>query len=73
MYNSFTIKVFYRWNITIFSGYALGSLVGGILYKKFGGAITLKIFSILAVFSAFMYFILYTSYLKYKIPGKELY
>ncbi|XP_011058036.1 PREDICTED: major facilitator superfamily domain-containing protein 6-like [Acromyrmex echinatior] len=52
-------------------GYALGSLVGGILYKKFGGAITLKIFSMFAAFSAFMYFILYSSYLKHKIPDTQ--
>lgn len=49
-------------------GFAIGSLIGGILYKKVGGATTLKIFSVLAAFSAFMYFILHILYLKHKTP-----
>ncbi|XP_020278961.1 major facilitator superfamily domain-containing protein 6 isoform X2 [Pseudomyrmex gracilis] len=49
-------------------GFAVGSLIGGLLYKKVGGAITLRIFSILATFSALMYLILHISYLKYKTP-----
>ncbi|XP_011871570.1 PREDICTED: major facilitator superfamily domain-containing protein 6 [Vollenhovia emeryi] len=49
-------------------GYAVGSLIGGILYKKVGGATTLRIFSGLAAFSAFMYLILHTLYLKHKTP-----
>lgn len=52
------------------SGYAVGSLVGGILYKKVGGSMTLRIFSGLAALSAFIYLILYTLYLKRKTPGK---
>lgn len=59
-------------NATIFSGFAVGSLIGGLLYKKVGGAITLRIFSILAALSALMYLILHVSYLKYKTPGKKL-
>lgn len=59
-------KMFY-----IFSGFAVGSLIGGILYKKVGGAITLRIFSLLAAFSALMYLILHNLYLKHKTPGKE--
>lgn len=55
----------------IFSGFAVGSLIGGILYKKVGGAITLRIFSILAAFSALMYFILHNLYLKDRTPGKD--
>lgn len=55
----------------IFSGFAVGSLIGGILYKKVGGAITLRIFSILAAFSALMYLILHNLYLKHKTPGKN--
>ncbi|XP_011261876.2 major facilitator superfamily domain-containing protein 6 [Camponotus floridanus] len=49
-------------------GFAVGSLIGGILYNKVGGAITLRIFSILAIFSALMYLILHNLYLKYKTP-----
>ncbi|EFN78175.1 major facilitator superfamily domain-containing protein 6 [Harpegnathos saltator] len=48
-------------------GYALGSLIGGILYKKVGGAITLRIFSTFAAVCALMYFILHTLYLKHKM------
>ncbi|KAL0116366.1 hypothetical protein PUN28_009760 [Cardiocondyla obscurior] len=44
-----------------------GSFIGGILYKKFGGLITLRIFSVFALFSAFIYFVLYVLYLKHKI------
>lgn len=55
----------------MFSGYALGSLIGGILYKKVGGAATLRIFSGLAAFSALMYFVFHTLYLKHKTPGKR--
>ncbi|CAL1674196.1 unnamed protein product [Lasius platythorax] len=49
-------------------GFAVGSLIGGILYKKVGGAITLRIFSLLAAFSALMYLILHNLYLKHKTP-----
>ncbi|XP_032675202.1 major facilitator superfamily domain-containing protein 6 [Odontomachus brunneus] len=49
-------------------GYAVGSLIGGILYKKVGGATTLRIFSMLAAISALMYFVLHTLYLKHKTP-----
>ncbi|KYN05808.1 PREDICTED: major facilitator superfamily domain-containing protein 6 [Cyphomyrmex costatus] len=52
-------------------GFALGSLIGGILYKKLGGATTLKIFSVLSVFTAFVYFTLYTLYLKHKTLGTQ--
>lgn len=55
----------------IFIGFAVGSLIGGILYKKVGGAITLRIFSAIAAFSALMYFVLHTLYLKHNTPGKE--
>jgi len=46
-------------------------LIGGILYKNVGGATTLQIFSVLAAFSAFTYFVLHILYLKHKTPGKE--
>ncbi|EZA54591.1 Major facilitator superfamily domain-containing protein 6-B [Ooceraea biroi] len=48
--------------------FAVGSLIGGILYKKLGGALTLRILSVLAAFSALMYFILHTLYLKHVTP-----
>ncbi|XP_070518126.1 major facilitator superfamily domain-containing protein 6-A-like [Cardiocondyla obscurior] len=48
-------------------GISAGSFIGGILYKKFGGLITLRIFSVFALFSAFIYFVLYVLYLKHKI------
>jgi len=65
-----SIKIHFRWNIAISSGFAFGSLIGGILYKNVGGATTLQIFSALAAFSAFMYLILHILYLKHKTPGK---
>jgi len=52
------------------SGFAFGSLIGGILYKNVGGATTLQIFSALAAFSAFTYLVLHILYLKHKTPGK---
>lgn len=55
--------------LTILLGYALGSLVGGILYKEVGGTTTLRIFSILAAFSALTYFILHVTYLRHKTRG----
>ncbi|KAL0114118.1 hypothetical protein PUN28_011437 [Cardiocondyla obscurior] len=53
-------------------GFAVGSLIGGILYKKVGGVRTLRIFSTLAACSAFMYLILHILYLKNKTPGKKI-
>ncbi|XP_018392088.1 PREDICTED: major facilitator superfamily domain-containing protein 6-like [Cyphomyrmex costatus] len=47
-------------------GFSVGSLVGGILFKKFGGTMTIRIFSVFAAFSALTYFILYILYLKRK-------
>ncbi|XP_018401492.1 PREDICTED: major facilitator superfamily domain-containing protein 6-like [Cyphomyrmex costatus] len=49
-------------------GRSIGSLVGSIFLKKFGGAITLQIFSIIAAFSSLVYLLLYLTYLKHKIP-----
>ena len=46
----------------------MGSLVGGFLYKKIGGAATLRIFSILAAISSVMYLILHVAYLKHVMP-----
>ncbi|XP_018377515.1 PREDICTED: major facilitator superfamily domain-containing protein 6-like [Trachymyrmex cornetzi] len=50
-------------------GFAIGNLVGSMLLKKFGGALTLQIFSIFAAFCALVYFALYITYLKHKLPG----
>lgn len=61
-----------RWNIKIFLGTSIGSLIGGLLYNKFGGIMTLRIFSTFAAFSALMYFMVHTFYLKYKSVGKEI-
>lgn len=66
--NSFTL---YNAIIVIFSGYAVGSLIGGILYKKVGGATTLRIFSMLAAISALMYLVLHILYLKHETPGEK--
>ncbi|CAK9808396.1 Major facilitator superfamily domain-containing protein 6 [Anthophora quadrimaculata] len=52
-------------------GFAIGSLIGGILYKLFGGVTTLRIFSSIAVVTAFMYFILYLLYLKDTTPDTK--
>ncbi|XP_016916826.1 major facilitator superfamily domain-containing protein 6 [Apis cerana] len=52
-------------------GFAIGSLIGGILYKLFGGVTTLRIFSSIAAITAFIYFILYLKYLKDMIPDTK--
>lgn len=62
----------YYKNINIILGFAIGSLIGGILYKLFGGVTTLRIFSSIAAITAFIYFILYLKYLKDMIPGNKL-
>ncbi|KAG7200607.1 hypothetical protein KM043_001165 [Ampulex compressa] len=49
-------------------GFAVGSLIGGILYKEVGGVITLRIFSCIAAVSSVMYLILHESYLKHSTP-----
>ncbi|KAG5308416.1 MFSD6 protein, partial [Acromyrmex insinuator] len=52
-------------------GRSIGSLVGSILLKKFGGALTLQIFSIFAAFCSLVYLLFYLIYLKHEIPGKK--
>ena len=52
-------------------GFAIGSLIGGILYKQFGGVITLRIYSLIAVITAFLYLILYLLYLKHTTPDTK--
>ncbi|XP_024881513.1 uncharacterized protein LOC112460848 [Temnothorax curvispinosus] len=52
-------------------GMSVGSLTGGILYKTFGGTITMRIFSVFAALSALTYFILYILYIKHKTPDSR--
>ncbi|XP_071626343.1 major facilitator superfamily domain-containing protein 6-like [Temnothorax longispinosus] len=52
-------------------GMSVGSLIGGILYKTFGGTITMRIFSVFAALSALTYFILYILYIKHKTPDSR--
>ncbi|XP_076242063.1 major facilitator superfamily domain-containing protein 6 [Calliopsis andreniformis] len=52
-------------------GFAIGSLIGGILYKVFGGVITMRIFSLCAIIAAFSYLILHIVYLKELTPGTK--
>ncbi|KAI4477376.1 hypothetical protein M0804_012762 [Polistes exclamans] len=49
-------------------GYAIGSLIGGILYKEVGGVLTLRIFATVALFSSLIYVILHITYLKHTTP-----
>ena len=53
------------------SGLSVGSLIGGILFKKFGGIMILRIFSVFAAFSGLTYFVFHIFYFKHK-TGKEL-
>ncbi|XP_077266793.1 major facilitator superfamily domain-containing protein 6-like [Temnothorax americanus] len=52
-------------------GFAVGSFIIGVLYKTFGGTITMRIFSVFAALSALTYFILYISYIKHKTPDSR--
>ncbi|KYN39670.1 Major facilitator superfamily domain-containing protein 6, partial [Trachymyrmex septentrionalis] len=45
-------------------GLSVGNLIGGILFKKFKGIMTLRIFSVFAAFSALIYFVLHIFYFK---------
>lgn len=58
------------YNGVISLGYAIGSFLGGFLFRKVGGRRTLKIYSGLATFSALVYIISYTLYLK-RTSGKK--
>ncbi|KAL6262571.1 hypothetical protein P5V15_005363 [Pogonomyrmex californicus] len=48
-------------------GYAIGGFTAGILYRKIGGRITLRIYAGLAGLCMLMFFVIYTLYLKQKI------
>ncbi|KAG8226881.1 hypothetical protein J437_LFUL005640 [Ladona fulva] len=45
-------------------GYAIGSLIGGVLFKYFGGKITFRVFAGLASFSGIVHLVVYEYYLK---------
>ncbi|KAK2584703.1 hypothetical protein KPH14_007037 [Odynerus spinipes] len=49
-------------------GYAIGSLIGGILYKEMGGVVTLRIFATIAMLSSLTYVFLHSIYLKHTTP-----
>jgi len=55
-------------------GFSIGSLIGGVLFKKFGGVMTLRIISVFAAFSALIYFVFHIFYFKQfkHKTGKEL-
>ena len=48
-------------------GYSLGSIIGGFIYKAYGGSIMYRSFSCLAVVSAFFHAFLYTKYFKHSV------
>lgn len=56
------------------SGSSIGSLIGGIFYKKYGGVTTLRIYATLAAVTSITYFILHVTVLKYAVPetGQQL-
>ena len=58
------------YNVAISLGYAIGSFLGGFLFRKIGGQRTLRVYSGLAILSALVYIILYTLYIK-RTSGKE--
>ncbi|XP_018392091.1 PREDICTED: major facilitator superfamily domain-containing protein 6-like [Cyphomyrmex costatus] len=47
-------------------GFLIGNLVVGVSYEKFGGTITMRIFSVFAALSAIVYFLFHVLYLKHK-------
>lgn len=52
-------------------GFAIGSLISGILYKNFGGVFTLRVLTLLAACTSIFYYIFYITYLKYSIPETD--
>ncbi|KAK0165199.1 hypothetical protein PV328_003736 [Microctonus aethiopoides] len=52
-------------------GYALGSLIGGILYHEIGGVTTFRVFSILALSAGIVYLLLYIKILKNNMPDTK--
>ncbi|XP_043266069.1 major facilitator superfamily domain-containing protein 6 isoform X2 [Colletes gigas] len=52
-------------------GFAIGSLIGGVLYEIFGGVTTLRIFSFTAAVSALVYLVLHLVFLKHLTPGTK--
>ncbi|XP_034952172.1 major facilitator superfamily domain-containing protein 6-A [Chelonus insularis] len=53
-------------------GFALGSLLGGVLYKRLGGPFTLRIFSFIGAIAAISYFLLYMTILKNEMPKTKV-
>ncbi|KYN40874.1 Major facilitator superfamily domain-containing protein 6, partial [Trachymyrmex septentrionalis] len=52
-------------------GFSVGSLIGGVLFKKFGGTMTLRIFSVFAAFSGLTYFVFHIFYFKHKTDTRN--
>ncbi|XP_014208100.1 major facilitator superfamily domain-containing protein 6-B [Copidosoma floridanum] len=52
-------------------GFAIGSLIGGLLYKQFGGIFTLKIYSGLALVTSIAYTIIHLAYLRRVMPETD--
>ncbi|KYM83397.1 hypothetical protein ALC53_06129, partial [Atta colombica] len=59
-------------NVIIFSCRSIDSLIESIFLKKFGGSLTLQIFSIFAAFCSLVYLLFYLTYLKHEISGNSL-
>lgn len=65
---NFTLKLIFH---VLFTGYALGSLIGGILYHEIGGVTTFRVFSILALIAGIVYLLLYIKILKNNMPDTK--
>lgn len=46
-------------NVTIFSGYSVGSLAGGLMYKALGGSMSFRVFSGFALACSLVHWLLY--------------
>lgn len=51
-----------------FSGFAIGSFIIGRMYAKWGGAMTAQMLSMVALTAAFLYLLIYLTYLKNLLP-----
>lgn len=58
------------YNLSIFLGYTIGNFLAGFLIKEVGSRMTFRIYSGLAALSAFVYIIIYISYLRHT-TGKK--
>ncbi|KAL7300046.1 hypothetical protein TKK_0007056 [Trichogramma kaykai] len=50
-------------------GFALGSFIGGMLYKHYSGIVTLRIFASLAATASIVYLITHLTYLRHLMPA----